>query len=129
MKRDKLTPKQEKFVREYIKTGNATEAFKRAYNAENMLDATINSRACVLAKQDKIRARIKEFETELKSIMIAEKTECLEYWTEVMRDKSQSTRNRLEASEKLAKFYQLFVDKKELDVRGITVNVVKFVDV
>ena len=41
----KLTPKQEAFVREYLKTGNASEAYRRAYNATNMKPQTIGREA------------------------------------------------------------------------------------
>lgn len=33
---DKLTPKQQAFALAYVETGNASEAYRRAYNAENM---------------------------------------------------------------------------------------------
>ena len=32
----KLTPKQERFCQVYIETGNASEAYRAAYNAEKM---------------------------------------------------------------------------------------------
>ena len=36
----KLTIKQEAFARAYVETGNASEAYRRAYNAENMQQIT-----------------------------------------------------------------------------------------
>ena len=36
----KLTIKQEAFARAYVETGNASEAYSRAYNAENMQQIT-----------------------------------------------------------------------------------------
>jgi phage terminase small subunit len=36
-----LTPKQEKFAVEYHKTGNASEAYRRAYNAAQMSEKAI----------------------------------------------------------------------------------------
>lgn len=53
-----LTPKQEAFVLAYAETGNASEAYRRAYNAENMAEATINVKASQFLKQDKIRIRL-----------------------------------------------------------------------
>jgi len=44
----KLTPKQERFVQEYLATGNASEAYRRAYDAENMSSAVISVKACEL---------------------------------------------------------------------------------
>jgi len=40
-----LTPKQETFCLEYLKTGNASEAYRIAYDAKDMKPATINRRA------------------------------------------------------------------------------------
>ena len=44
----KLTIKQEAFARAYVETGNASEAYRRAYNAENMKQESIAVRACEL---------------------------------------------------------------------------------
>ena len=38
-KGDKLTPKQKKFIKEYLETGNATEAAEKAYNTNNKVTA------------------------------------------------------------------------------------------
>lgn len=58
MKDKKLTLKQETFVLAYLETGNASEAYRRAFNTQNMLPTTINNRAYVLLRDDKIRARV-----------------------------------------------------------------------
>lgn len=38
-----LTPKQETFCLAYIETGNASEAYRQAYDAENMKPDTVNA--------------------------------------------------------------------------------------
>lgn len=55
-----LTPKQENFCLAYLETGNASEAYRRAYDAENMSPATINVKACELLANDKIAVRLEE---------------------------------------------------------------------
>jgi phage terminase small subunit len=45
MMTDKLTPKQERFVQAYIETGNATEAYRQAYDAKNALRQFLQSKA------------------------------------------------------------------------------------
>lgn len=55
-----LTQKQEKFVQELIKGKSQREAYKAAYNAENMLDRTIDQKASLLFKKEYIRARYDE---------------------------------------------------------------------
>ena len=55
-----LTPKQEKFCLEYLETGNASEAYRRAYDAENMNSASINRQAFDCLENPKIAARLSE---------------------------------------------------------------------
>ena len=52
-----LTPKQEKFVQNLVKGMSQREAYKDSYNAEKMADSTIDSKACLLFKKEKVRAR------------------------------------------------------------------------
>jgi phage terminase small subunit len=61
----KITPKQEKFCIEYLKTGNKSEAYRLAYNAENMSDETIHNKAYALSDKSKVRARIEEIQKEV----------------------------------------------------------------
>lgn len=58
----KLTPKQEAFVHAYLETSNATEAYRRAYDAENMAEATINVKASELLKNGKVSVRLHELQ-------------------------------------------------------------------
>ncbi len=56
----KLTLKQENFCLQYIEAGNASEAYRQAYHAENMKPDTINRKASELLSDGKITARIDE---------------------------------------------------------------------
>lgn len=53
-----LTPKQEKFCLAYIETGNASEAYRQAYNAEKMKPETVNRNAKALLDNSKIATRL-----------------------------------------------------------------------
>jgi len=66
-----LTQKQENFCQAYIKTGNASEAYRRSYNAKNMKAETITSKASILLAKGIVRARVDELrqKTEDKSIL------------------------------------------------------------
>ncbi|NBI13752.1 hypothetical protein GVX81_09065 [[Haemophilus] felis] len=59
-----LTQKQENFCLKYIELGNASEAYRQVYNAENMKPETVNRRAKELMDNSKITARINELQTE-----------------------------------------------------------------
>ena len=54
----KLTAKQEAFYREYLETGNATEAYRRSYNTAGMKSETVNRCAFDLLNHHKISARL-----------------------------------------------------------------------
>ena len=64
-----LTIKQDKFCRAYVTTaeGNASEAYRIAYNAEKMKNATIHRRSKELMHNGKITARIEQLKAELYS--------------------------------------------------------------
>lgn len=52
-----LTPKQENFCLAYLETGNASEAYRRAYNTARMKTATIQRKAKELLHSGPIAAR------------------------------------------------------------------------
>ena len=55
-----LTPKQEAFCLAYLETGNASEAYRRAYEAENMSQAVIYNKASLLLAKGYIGVRLAE---------------------------------------------------------------------
>lgn len=55
-----LTPKQEKFCAAYIETGNASEAYRRAYNAEKMKPETIHRKAKEVLSYGNVTARLEQ---------------------------------------------------------------------
>lgn len=55
-----LTPKQEAFCQAFIETGNASEAYRNAYNAEKMKAGTIHVTAFRLLESPKIALRVDE---------------------------------------------------------------------
>jgi len=72
-----LTPKQNKFIEVYIETGNASEAYRQAYNVKSMNENTINRNAHSLLYNNKIATRLEEIKAKN-----AERTQVtLEYLT------------------------------------------------
>ena len=55
-----LTPKQEAFAQAYIETGNASEAYRRSYNASNMKEETVWRKAKEVMDNGKVTARLHE---------------------------------------------------------------------
>jgi phage terminase small subunit len=66
---EKLTPKQECFCLEYVKSGNATKAYRLAYNAQHMKPAVIAVKACELLKNGKVTVRVDELAARVKAVL------------------------------------------------------------
>lgn len=57
-----LTPKQEAFALAYVETGNASEAYRRSYNAKKMKPEVIAVKASELLAHGKVSVRVKELQ-------------------------------------------------------------------
>lgn len=55
-----LTPKQESFCQKYIELGNASEAYRQSYDAEDMNSNVIHTKASELLKNGKVTVRIEQ---------------------------------------------------------------------
>lgn len=64
--KDKLTVKQERYVQGLFKGLTQREAYKQAYDAENMTDKSIDEKACELAANVKVTERLAELEEEIR---------------------------------------------------------------
>jgi phage terminase small subunit len=81
---EKLTPKQEKFIQNVVSGMSQREAYKDAYNAENMKDETIDAEACKLFNDHKVATRYKELMEELKDKAIMTAKERMIWLTNVI---------------------------------------------
>lgn len=61
-----LTQKKETFCQAYVETGDASEAYRKAYVADKMKPETIHNKAYQLRQQGEVRARIEELQAEVK---------------------------------------------------------------
>ena len=85
MKKRKLTPKQQLFADEYIKSGNATDAaIKAGYSLKTARSIAQEN----LTKPD-IRSYIDAKLAEIESHKIADAKEILEYFTSVLRGETR----------------------------------------
>ena len=105
----KLTEKQKRFAEEYIKLGNATQAYIDAgYSVTKREVAEANARK--LLGNNSVIEYIKELNDALKSAQIADMGEVKSFWTETMRNKQAELKDRLKASEYIAKTNAAFID-------------------
>lgn len=130
----KLTLKQKKFADEYIISGNATDAAKKAGYSEK----TANRIATENLSKPVIKLYIDQRIKELDDKKIAKQEEVLRYLTSVLRGESKSAivvvegcgdgyseartvkktpdeKERLKAAELLGKRYRIFSEKSEVE--------------
>jgi phage terminase small subunit len=109
---DRLTFKQEKWIEEYIKCDNLTEATINAgYTCKNPRAMGYQNSVRFKELIDKRRLEIKQ---KIKKDSIANLEEVFEFWTKVFNDKNEVMKDRLKASELLAKAKGGFVEKVEV---------------
>jgi phage terminase small subunit len=103
---DNINAKQKKFADEYIKTGNAELSAKIAgYNARG--------NTTKLLQNTTIIEYIKQRNKQLDKATIADMTEVKEFWSNTLRDNNIDLRERLKASEYIAKTNAAFIEKVE----------------
>ena len=111
---NKLTPKQETFVQGLFKGLSQREAYKAAYNCQNMKDKDIDSNACQLANDTKVAQRLTELQRAVADTNIATVQEAQAFLTSVMHDTKRGDVNRIRAAELLIKAQGGFVENVNL---------------
>lgn len=111
-----LTPKQKQFTEEYVKTGNAYESYIKVYNCKQKVAEASSSR---LLSNVKVLEYIEELNKALMSPKIADMTEIKEFWTNTLRDTELDRKDRLKASEYIAKTNAAFIERQELAITEI----------
>lgn len=98
----KLTPKQEKFCNKYVECGNASEAYRVAYDCSKMKDETVNKRASEMLNNGEITGRVNELQSELKNKSDITKEKVLNEFASI-------------AFSSIACIYSTWIELKELD--------------
>jgi phage terminase small subunit len=112
-----LTPKQEAFACAYIETGNASEAYRRAYDADCMKAETVNRKAKECLDNGKITARItalQEKHARRHDVTVDSLTSMLRADRGLAHDLGQAGA-AVSATMGLAKLHGLIVDKAKVD--------------
>jgi len=117
-----LTPKQEAFARSYMQTGNASAAYRMAYDAENMKDAVIHVKACELLKNDKVAVRLEELRERAQKrhdITVDKLTGmAMDAYYLAMKDSVESPSAAVSAVQVLGKLHGLIIDKSKNEHAG-----------
>jgi phage terminase small subunit len=110
-----MDERQKKFADLYIQTGNASESYQRAgYKAKGNAAEAAASR---LLRNVKVIEYIAERNKQLESARIADMEEVKQFWTKTMRDKNTEVKDRLKASEYIAKTNAAFIDTVNANVK------------
>ena len=127
-----LTTKQELFIQGLIKGYSQREAYKMAYEADNMKNETIDSKASILFKTEKIRARYEELKNELKekAFYTVEKANDDLNWIKLKAKEDIECKGLKQANSNA----YLNAVKQQIDLNGITIkeakadidNIIKF---
>lgn len=118
-----LTTKQEKFIQNIVSGMSQRQAYKEAYNAENMEDKTIDEEACRLFNDCKISARYKELIDKLEDETIMTALEKRRMLKEMALNKENSITDRIKAIDTDNKMAGEYVTKVEADVGITSINV------
>jgi phage terminase small subunit len=111
-----LTPKQEAFAHKYVETGNASQSYRFAYNAESMLPATIWDEASRTLALPHVSHRITELqERSLASTDITAADIARTAW-KIASDEELQPSARVSALALLAKRHPEFSDKHDVSV-------------
>lgn len=115
-----LTPKQENFCLAYLETGNASEAYRRSYDAGGMNENSINRKAKELMDNVKIAARISEIRkpvVEKAQITLENHLEALR----ILRDKADASEKygpAIQAEVARGKASGLYIERVETGAAG-----------
>jgi phage terminase small subunit len=115
-----LTPKQEAFACAYVETGNASEAYRRAYDAVRMKPEAIVVNASKLLRDTKVTLRVEQLQAEhaqRHNVTVDSITEMLKEDREKAHAAGQIGA-AVSASMGLAKLHGLIVDKQEVKRAG-----------
>ena len=128
---EKLTPKQRRFCEEYLKSGNATEAAKKAGYKETSCRVI----AAENLSKPAISAYIKRRLDEQEAAQVADSNEILKFYTAVMRGEVKdqfgmdaSLSDRLTAGDSLMKRYAAASDRNRTTMEKLDSMLKEFQD-
>ena len=115
-KAQKLTPMQRRFAQEYATDFNGQAAYMRATGNTNKKSASVQ--ASKLLKIAKVYSYMEEYVKEILGPQEKTLLGNVKFWVDVRDNEEARTADRLVASQNLAKYAQMFVEKKEIDLHA-----------
>ena len=112
-----LTAKQEQFCQNIIQGMSQADAYRSAYDANNMADKTIYEEASKLMASPNIATRVKELRNEIAKENIMSANERLIWLSGLIQSEDESTTDKLKASDQMNKMQGEYVTKIEGEVK------------
>ena len=106
-----LTPRQKKFCDEYMLCGNATQAAIRAGYSEKYAGQNADK----VLKNTNVKEYLSYFQKKVEQKAIKSVEEVQQWWSSIIDNAEEGTKDRLKASELLVKSKGGFIDRVELD--------------
>lgn len=121
---NELTPKQERFIQNIVSGMSQRQAYKDAYDAENMTDESIDVEACKLFNSPNVSQRYKELINKLEDAAIMTAIEKRRMLKEMAMNKENSITDRIKAIDTDNKMAGEYITKVEADVNtDFTINI------
>ena len=115
---DNLTGKQEAFAQKVAAGAVLSDAYREAYEAENMKDSSIWTEACKLAQHPKVSHRIKAIQADIEADRRTREARREEYVLKMLQAEAEGAETdgaRVRALELLGKTIGMFTDRVETD--------------
>lgn len=116
-KKDRLTPKQERYCQERMKGKSQRQSYRAAYDAERMTPKTIDESACRLEADSKVAARLHELRARSADQSIMTRDDIAKSLTDIATS-SCSESARLKALDQLARLQGAYDDHTQVDIRA-----------
>ena len=113
-----LNEQQKKFAEYYFQGGKAVWAYKKAYEVDGK-KVKYNSAATTassLLKKAEVQEYIQNLRDEQVSLSSISEEEIVRQWITIMTDMSYSPKDRLRASEMIAKYKGMFIERVQQEV-------------
>jgi hypothetical protein len=127
---DGLTPKQAKFAANLAEGMSQAEAYRGAYDAENMAPETIHAHASRLAKRDKVAARVDALIAERMRLIetrgVSDRSKVIKLLRQFAEDDARPDHVRLRAVELWGKtcgaFVEIVEDRRDRPAAAVAVE-------
>lgn len=108
--------RHEKFAQGLAEGMSQRKAYRAAFpSSVNWKDETVDAKASVLAKDDKVLERLRELADQSTTEAVMNATQRKEWLTEIIRSEAEETKDKLKACDLLNRMEGAYKDKLQVD--------------